>query len=256
MTGGPRWLAAAAIDGALLGAFMVAAAGFGTWLEHPDSALHRALTAPGVRRFLMGLAMGLTAIVLIHSPLGQRSGAHMNPATTLAFWRLGRVPGPTALAYVVAQFAGGALGLWSASLLLAPALAAPSVRFVVTAPGAGTAWAFVVELAMTALLLGVVLRVSQSHRWHRATGVVAGALLCTFITLAAPISGTSLNPARTFASAVVAGDFTAYWVYALAPVLGMAIAAQQFARSRRARCAKLHHANAQPCPFRCGWDGA
>src|SRR6202022_1050172 len=65
---------------------------------------------PTVRRALMGATMGLTAIALIHSPWGKRSGAHLNPAVTLAFWRLGRVPGRVAIFYGVGQAAGGAIG--------------------------------------------------------------------------------------------------------------------------------------------------
>src|SRR5262245_62254999 len=77
-----------AMEGALLGLFMVAACGFATVLEHPASPVHQALPVGHVRRVIMGLAMGLTAIGLIYSPWGQQSGAHMNPALTLTYLRL------------------------------------------------------------------------------------------------------------------------------------------------------------------------
>lgn len=100
-----------AIEAALLGAFMISACGFGVLLEHPDSPVHRAIGDPVLRRVLMGLAMGTTAIGLIYSPWGGRSGAHINPATTLTFWRLGRIQGTDVAGYIGAQLLG-AVGVW------------------------------------------------------------------------------------------------------------------------------------------------
>jgi aquaporin Z len=111
---------------------------------------------------------------------------------------------------------------------------------------------------MAFTLMSVVLRVSQSA-WNRWTGVIAGGFVCCYITLLAAFSGMSLNPARSFASALVAADFTGFWIYVLAPVAGMLLAARWFVASRGARavhCAKLHHDNEHACPFRCGWGEA
>ncbi|NJO84009.1 MAG: hypothetical protein HC828_15300, partial [Blastochloris sp.] len=77
-----------------LGTFMVSAGVFTTLLEYPGSPVHRAIADADLRRALIGLAMGLTAIAIIYSPFGQRSGAHLNPAVTLTFWWLGKVEGP------------------------------------------------------------------------------------------------------------------------------------------------------------------
>lgn len=255
----PSWLFAAALDGALLGMFMLSAATFGTLLEANGAWLRDALPDPTLRRGLMGLAMGATAIALIYSPLGQRSGAHFNPATTLTFFRLGRVAPAMAVGYVLAQFAGGALGLWLAAALLSPALAAPEVHFVATLPGRfGIAWAFAAEAAMTFVLMSAVLRLSQSRRYNRVTGLAAGALVALYISFEAPVSGMSMNPARTFASALLARDFTALWIYFVAPPLGMLLAAELFVRrgAHAVRCAKLHHQNARRCDFRCRWGEA
>lgn len=249
---------AAALDGALLLLFMLSAGWFGALLEAPEGPLHAAVPDPFWRRALMGLAMGTTAVVLIRSPLGQRSGAHMNPATTFTFWRLGRVPAPLAALYAGAQFAGGTIGILLATAIV-PAVADPRVHFVATRPGPwGTAPAFVAEAAMTFVLMSLVLRVSQSRRWNRCTPFVAGSLVCLYITFEAPISGMSMNPARTFASAFAAGDWTAFWLYATAPLLGMLLAAEWFVRGEghTVHCAKLHHDNPHRCPFRCGWDAA
>jgi aquaporin Z len=246
------------LEGLGLGLFMASAALFGVLLFHP-SALATALPDPFLRRTLMGLAMGLTAITLVYSPLGKRTGAHLNPATTLTFFRLGKIAPRDALGYGLGQFAGGVLGLWGAAMLLGGWLADPQVSYVATRPGVlGTAWAFAAEVAITFLLMSVVLRVSQSRHWNRWTGLCAGALVWLYITLEAPVSGMSMNPARTLASALVAGDFTALWIYFTAPPLGMLLAAEVFVRSRGLRavlCAKLHHDNPARCVFRCGWGG-
>ncbi|MCI0672610.1 MAG: aquaporin, partial [Myxococcaceae bacterium] len=100
-----------AIEAGLLGAFLIAAGLFGILLEYPGSPLHQALPSPVVRRALFGVLMGLTAIAIIDSPLGMRSGAHINPAVTLTFFHLGKVKPWDALFYVLAQFVGAALGV-------------------------------------------------------------------------------------------------------------------------------------------------
>src|SRR5262245_56889676 len=106
------------IEGALLGLFMISAVLFTVLLEQPVSPVHQAIANPHLRRMLIGVAMGLTAIALIYSPWGQRSGAHMTPATTLTFLRLGKVQPWDAAFYIVAQFLGGVLGVLVAKVLL------------------------------------------------------------------------------------------------------------------------------------------
>jgi aquaporin Z len=242
------------IEATLLGLFMLSASAFGVLLEHPSSPARLALTDPLARRALMGLAMGLTAVVLIYSPLGKRSGAHMNPAVTLTFFRLGKVAGADALLYVLAQFVGGAAGIGVAALVLGPLLAVPSVNYVVTLGEHGTAVAFAAEVAITFVLMSVVLRVSSSPRLERWTGLCAGTLVALYITFEAPLSGMSLNPARSFGSALGANLWLDLWVYMTAPLVGMGSAAFLYTRSRRVppvHCAKLHHANRYRCIF-CG----
>jgi len=116
-----------------LGLFMLSAGLFGTLFEYPASPVHQALPGAFVRRALMGLAMGLTAIGLIYSPWGKRSGAHINPAVTLTFLRLGRVRGRDAAAYVAAQFLGGVAGTLLVTGLLGRAFVEQPVAAVVTA---------------------------------------------------------------------------------------------------------------------------
>ena len=239
------------IEAALLGLFMLSASSFGVLLEHPDSPLHGAVGDPLLRRALMGCAMGLTAIALIYSPLGKRSGAHMNPSVTLTFLRLGKVRAADASFYIAAQFLGGLAGMAVASLLLGRALADPTVNFVTTVPGSsGLLVAFGAEFAISFLLMGVVLSISNVPRLARFTGLCAGTLVALYITFEAPLSGMSMNPARSFGSAWLANLWPGFWIYLTAPVLGMLMASVVYCRLRPAApvaCAKLHHSN----PYRC-----
>lgn len=240
------------MEAAGLGTFMISACAFGALLWHPDSPLSR-LVADGIgRRVLMGLAMGTTAVAIIYSPWGKQSGAHLNPSVTLAFLRLGKVRPWDALFYVLAQFAGGVGGVGLSAALLGAALRHPSVRYVVTVPGSkGVGVAFVAEMAIAFVMMITVLVVSNGP-WARWTGLFAGALVLSYITFEAPLSGMSLNPARTLGSALPAMTWTALWLYFTAPPLGMLAAAEAYVglrSSRAVHCAKLHHQNSKRCIF-------
>src|SRR5919106_3244404 len=144
---------------------MMSAFAFGTLLEHPGSPVQHAIPDPFLRRLLMGIAMGTTAVGIIYSPWGKQSGAHINPSTTLTFFRLGKVATWDAVFYVVCQFAGGVAGAVLASTVLAAWVAHPSVNYVVTIPGAaGMAAAFGAEVAITFILMTVILHVSNNSR--------------------------------------------------------------------------------------------
>jgi aquaporin Z len=243
-----------------LGIFMLSACVFATLLQHPASPVAQVIQPPLLRRFLIGLAMALTAISLIYSPWGKQSGAHLNPSVTLTFFRLGKVAPWDALWYVLAQFVGGILGVGLAAMLLRPYVADPTVNYVVTVPGKGGAWAaFVAEVLISFVLMSVVLRVSNNRTLNRFTGLCAGFLVATYITLEAPLSGMSMNPARTFGSAWSAQVWSALWIYFLAPPLGMLLAAELYVRwhgAHRVLCAKLHHHNTRRCIFHCGYADA
>jgi len=244
------------MEAAGLGIFMLSAGGFAIVLFHPASAVTLAIADPLTRRVLMGAAMGLTAVALIYSPWGQRSGAHFNPAVTLTFLRLGKIAAPDAFFYVMAQLIGGVLGIGAVALVSGGLLAHPAVNYVVTVLGAaGVPGAFIAELGISLALMSVVLAVSNAPRFARYTGVVAGVLIATYIVFEGPISGMSMNPARSLASAVAADLWTAFWVYVTAPLLGMLLAAELHLRlsPRPVHCAKLHHDNRHRCIFRCGY---
>ncbi len=247
------------IEGICLGAFMISACAFSALLEHPASPLRVSLANANVRRFLTGVAMGLTAVLLIYSPWGQRSGAHMNPATTLTFYRLGKVEGWDAFFYMLSQFAGGILGTALAFIVLGQTLAHQEVNFAITHPGMrGEAVAFAAEICITFLLMTVILNVSNSRKLARFTGIAAGTLVMLFITFEGPLSGMSMNPARSFASDLVGMQWQAVWIYLVAPPIGMLSAAALYVRTRGIQsviCAKLNHLGNAPCIFRCGYMG-
>ena len=251
-------------EGLLLGAFMIAACFATVAVEHPGSPLSARLRTPVGRRTVIGILMGLTAIGLIYSPLGRRSGAHMNPGTSLTFLLLGKMnPWDTAF-YAFAQFAGGLAGVAISVALLGRLLRHKAVNYVATQPGQrGTGVAWLAEFAIAFGMMGMVLLSSNHARTAPYTGVFAGLLVASYIAVEAPLSGMSMNPARTLGSAVPAGAFRTLWVYFTAPPLAMLAAAAVytgFAGHDRVYCAKLEHPAHGACIFNCrigempGWN--
>jgi aquaporin Z len=240
-----------------LGLFMVSAAGFATLLRHPASPLSEWNASPMAQRIPMGIAMGLTAMAIIYSPLGMRSGAHMNPAVTLTFLRLGKITARDAVGYVTGQFAGGVLGILTAAWLFRGLPAHPSVNYVATVPGAmGSLLAFAAEATISFGMMSMVLGVSNTPHLARFTGLGAGILVATFIIFEAPLSGMSMNPARTFGPSLLAHTARTLWIYFTAPPLGMLLAAERFSRRHglsHVRCAKLHHPTTGHCIFNCAF---
>ena len=241
------------IEAWALGMFMISAGVASTMLESPASWLHQQLSDPLLRRALTGSAMGVTAWALIHSPWGQRSGAHMNPSVTLAFFTLGKVRGWDACYYVLAQFLGGTLGVLLVLARFGDAFSQAPVRYIVTLPGnAGVQVAFAAECSISAIMMLAVLSSAGSARYARYTGAIAGFLVALFITFEAPLSGMSMNPARTFASAAPAQVWQYLWLYFTAPVIGMVGAASLYRLGRRpVPCAKLRHSGHVRC-IHCG----
>jgi aquaporin Z len=239
------------IEAAGLGVFMVIA-GICPLLAEAPSAM-QALASPDLRRALIGVAMGLTAVAIIYSLWGMRSGAHLNPAVTLTFLRLGKIAPADAAFYVLAQFAGGSAGTLILAALLGDRFTLPPISAVATLPGSsGAVAAFTAEVAIAFVLMTTVLRVNASPRLMRWTGICAGLLVALYIAIEAPVSGMSLNPARSVASAVPSGLWHGIWIYLIAPPLGMLLAAElHLRRGGRTPCAKLHHDTARRCIFRC-----
>lgn len=246
------------MEAALLGLFMVSAGVFTILFEYPNSPVHQAIANGDLRRFLIGVAMGTTAIALIYSPWGQQSGAHMNPAVTLTFYRLGKVRSQDAVFYILFQCLGGLIGVYFVALLFNTAFTQPPVSYVVTVPGSlGWIGAFCGELLIAFIMMIGVLLTSNNKTLSQYTGVLAGCLVMLYVTLEAPFSGFGMNPARSLASAFPAQIWTAFWLYVIVPPIGMGLAAELYHflfGARAVKCAKLNHDNHKRCIFRCSYN--
>jgi len=238
-----------------LAVFMMSAGIFGTLLGYPNSWVHQQISDPTVRRALMGLAMGSTVILLTYYPWGQQSGAHYNPAVTLTFLRLGKIKPADAAFYMLAQFVGGIAGVWIMLWLLGEPFTSPPVQYVATIPRSVWWIVFAAELAISGLLMLMVLSTMNTRILARYTGIFAGCLVALYITIEDPISGMSMNPARSFASAFPGRLWESLWIYFLAPPLGMLLAVEihrNLAPGTPPHCAKLNHQTQRRCIF-CGF---
>jgi len=229
---------------------------FATALQHPVSPIRQLLPNDTVRRACFGISVGATIVAIVLSPWGKQSGGHLNPAMTLTFFRLGKMELRDAIFYGVAQFVGATAGVVIATFLLLGAPGNPTIRYVATLPGSyGVGVAFAAEVVISFVLMLTVLVVSNRSASSRYTPYFVGALYAIFITLETPLSGMSMNPARTFGSAVPGRYWHALWLYFVAPTSGMLVAAECFVRMRGGvgpYCAKLHHANDKRCIFHHG----
>lgn len=243
------------IEACNLAAFMLSLSIFAVILEGKNSSVPSFIAHSSVRRALMGMAMGLTAIGIIYSPMGKRSGAHMNPSVTFTFFALGKIRAWDAFFYILFQFLGGAIGITLGYFAFGDELREAPIRAGVTEPGhLGIAAAGVSEFIMAFLMMLSVLILSNKTRLAPYTGMVAGGLVALFIFIAAPISGMSLNPARSTASALLANVWGHLWLYFLAPPAGMLLASKLYVRAlglAHVRCAKLDHRTTARCIFCC-----
>ncbi len=212
------------IEAWALGVFMVSACSFVILIEHPDLPVRGLINSALLRRFLIGLAMGGTAIYLIYSAWGKKSGAHMNPAVTLTFLNLDRISKVDAFWYITFQFIGGALGVYLFKWFLMDFVSHPNVNFAVTVPGPlGPLGALGLEALLSFLVITTVLFSSNHSKIAPYTGYFVAFWLTVFITFEAPYSGMSINPARTVASAAPGGIWTAIWLYFMGPISGMVL---------------------------------
>lgn len=204
-----------------------------------------------LRRLLTGLMFAGGATAVVYSPLGQISGGHINPAVTLAFWRLGKVPTRDAVIYIVMQFLGAFVGAYAAGLAWGPLTT--GVQFAATVPGDGYTWAgaLAAETFITFLLVFTIFVCVNKPKVAPRTGLIAGTLVALLVMIEAPVTGTSLNPARTLGPAVLAPNYTALWIYFVGPVAGALVAVAAFRGQWGAQtvCAKLYHTEKYPCPF-------
>ncbi len=177
----------------------------------------------GPRRALTGFLFGTVGALVAVSPLGKLSGAHLNPAVTLAFLLRRTIRPRLAAAYVAAQAVGAVAGT---SVLLAWGAWGRSVDFGATLPGSsyGPWWALVGEVATTLALVVLLLTFVGTARLRPFTPALFPALYAAMVFAEAPVSGTSTNPARSLGPALVSGDWHDWWVYWVGPVLGCLLA--------------------------------
>ncbi|MFI1455482.1 MIP/aquaporin family protein [Streptomyces roseus] len=193
------------------------------WVLDPASPL--VLADLRTALLVVGAITGTMVFGLIRSPWGRLSGAHMNPAITLALWRLKAFPGRSVAVYVLAQLSGSFAGTVLARLAWGPAVARVGYGAVAAAPS-WNGWAvFAAEgacLVLITLMIGFFLARPARERWFPW---VLALLVCAIIAVLGPLSGGAANPARQFGPALMSGTTTGLWIYLLAPALGAALGA-------------------------------
>lgn len=196
----------------LIGTFALVFAGAGACTI--DEVTHGGVTHVGV-----GLTFGLVIMSVVFA-IGDVSGAHINPAVTIAFWAARRFPGREAVPYLLAQFAGALLAALALRLLF------PDHPTLGTTLPAGSAWqSFGLEILLTLFLMFVVLMVTSGpDDVRRFAALAIGGVVGLEALFAGPISGASMNPARSLGPAVVSGHLEHLWVYLSAPTLGALLA--------------------------------
>ena len=212
------------------------------------SPVRETISSESARLLLTGVLVGGCVSLIVISPLGRLSGAHINPAVTLAFRLVGRVSGHDVVGYLLAQLLGALAGaltfrrLWGSVAL--------SVDGGVTHPAVATPAAIAIETGMTALLVMLIFVFVSRERLARWTPLMLWPLIGALVWKGSPYTGTSLNPARSAGPALAFSDFADLWLYVLAPVLG-AVAVAGLWRRRHPRTwpmtAKLFHDPRYPC---------
>jgi len=204
---------ARALTAELIGTFALVFAGAGAIMV--DAKTHQ-LGHVGV-----AISFGLVIMVMVYAT-GHLSGAHINPAVTVAFTLTRHFPRRDALVYVAAQLAGATAG---ALALLAVWTSAPA-DLGATVPTVGAGSALVYETVMTALLMFVITAVATDTRAVGAAAAIAiGGAVGLDALFGGPITGASMNPGRSFGPALVSGEWSDFWVYVVGPVVGAALGA-------------------------------
>lgn len=224
----------------LLGGFSAICLDFGA-----GSPVARAIPAVSPRLLLTGCLFAGSGSLVAVSPLGRISGAHLNPAVTVAFWLRRHVHPHDLAGYLAGQLAGAATGTATTFLLWGGTFSSAPVRWARTGPGSGLGpgAAAGVEAVMTALLVLTIFAFVSSPSTARWTPLAVWVVVAVLVWQGAPYTGTSLNPARTFGPDVLAGRWADYWVYLVGPLGGAvaAVAGWDLLVRRETLTAKLFH---------------
>ena len=200
-----------------LAAFALVFAGCGAIVANAHS--HGALGVVGI-----ALVFGLVIMVMVYAT-GHLSGAHINPAVTVAFTVTRHFPARDAVAYIAAQLAGATAG---ALVLLAVWTGRPA-NLGATLPSVGTGSALLYEIVLTAFLMFVIMAVATDTRAVGAAAAIAiGGTVGLDALFGGPVTGASMNPARSFGPALAAGEWTSFWIYVVGPVVGAALGAMAY----------------------------
>lgn len=212
-----------------LGIFMASACFFAGIMGDPNGLMQHYLPEKMVRDLVNALMMGGTALFIFYSPFTAPSGSHINPAVTLSQLRMGDIEKPDAFFYILFQFIGGTLTVYLMGWMMGPVLTSPPIKFAVTIPGKqGTLLAAVMEFIIAFIMRTVALFTSAHIGLQKYTRIISAMLVSLFVLVAGPVSGFGMNPARSFASALPAHEWTAFWVYLIIPLAGMLTATELY----------------------------
>jgi aquaporin Z len=210
-----------------LAIFMISACFFSAMLFSENSSWYHFFPNLMARNIFMGLMMGLTALFIFYSPLTAPSGSQINPAVTLTFLRLDKMCRYDALFFIIFQFIGGTAAVYLMRLLMGNILTDVPINSAVTIPGKlGTAAALITEFTIAFITMSMILFTSNHLKLKKYTKIFAACFVCMWVIVVGPISGFGMNPARTFASALPAHTWTAFWLYMIVPVAGMLTSAE------------------------------
>lgn len=207
-----------------------------------------------IRLLITGLLFAGSGSLVAISPLGKLSGAHVNPAVSLAFWAYGKMHHRDIGGYIIGQFLGAIIGVQL--LVLVWGSYADSVNNGMTLPGTGYSlwYVFLAEVTMTFVLVLCIFIFLSSHRLMRWTPLMTWLLIATMVWLESPISGTSVNPARSIGPALVMWFWKDQWLYCIAPPLGAMLAVGAFRLiamgEREILTGKLFHVPHYRCIFK------
>jgi aquaporin Z len=217
-----------------LAIFMVSACFFSALFWGSDHSFHYTFRNNELRNVVNGIFMGLTALLIFYSPLTAPSGSHINPAVTVTFLRLKKMCRYDAMFYIIFQFIGGTLAVYSMGALLGKSLTAPPVNYAVTIPGKfGAVPAAIAEYIIAFITMTMVLFTSNNSKLKIYTRLFSGCLVCSWVIFAGPVSGFGMNPARSFASAFPAHIYISFWIYTFIPLAGMLSVGEIFLFARR-----------------------
>jgi len=205
------------------------------------SPLVQAVPGEGLRRLITGFLFGSTGALIALSPVGKESGAHINPAVTLAFWLMGKLESRIAVGYVMAQLAGAVIG---ALPLLAWGSMGRSVAFGATLPGQGYAIRTVLlgEVITTFVMVSLLAVFLGFRRIRAYTPAIFPFLYAVMVYAESPISGTSTNPARSLGPAIVSGQWQGWWIFWVGPLTGAFVSTLACSfLAKRIEVAKLYH---------------